>query len=191
MSNYGRNFEFLVAPLPDQRKGRFYNNEGAVIPIGSPVVATAAAAENAIGLAPVTLATTAQDRPAQGRGGLAIYEYAPNAFAGTDTFLTTYSDLDTIPDQAAIQLVSGTNVKVLLRNTVDSTYLQTVTYEGRILVAGVSIATPTLAVGDFLTPGVGDDTDGYWTETSTESEAWLVVTKVDFDRDEVEAQMMF
>jgi len=191
MANYGRNFEFLAAPHARERKGRFFNDEGASIPIGAPVLASGGAS-NALDMAPVALATTAQDRPAAGQGGIAVFEYAPNAFAGDDPVLTVYSDKDTIDDQAAIQLVSGTNIKVRFRNTpASSTFLNTRDYVGRVMVDGINLATPTVIVGDFLTPGVGDDTSGYWAETSTASEAWLVVTKVDADRDECEAQMAF
>ena len=58
------------------------------------------------------------------------------------------------------------------------------------MVAGLG-ATPTVVVGDYLRPGVGDDTSGYWTETATEADGWLVVTSVDATRQEVEARMTF
>ena len=59
------------------------------------------------------------------------------------------------------------------------------------MVAGVSIATPTVAVGNFLTPGTGNDTDGYWAETSDAAEAWLVVTAIDAATDTVECVLNF
>ena len=138
----------------------------------------------------MTKATSAQDAPKPGEGGIAVYEYGPAAYAGDDPFLTTYSDKDTVPAGAAVQVVNGPDVKVVLRNTSDETFLNTRDYTGRVMVGGLG-ATLTLAVGDYLTPGTGDDTDGYWEETSTASEAWLVITKVDNDRGEVEARLTF
>ena len=87
--------------------------------------------------------------------------------------------------------MNGTDVKIVLRNTSDETFLQTRAYTGRVMVAGIGIATPTLAVGDYLTPGTGDDDNGYWAETATAANAWLVITKVDNDRGEVEARLTF
>lgn len=37
----------------------------------------------------------------------------------------------------------------------------------------------TLAVGNLVTPGAGDDTNGYWKKTSTVSDAWGTVIEVD------------
>lgn len=190
MSNYGRNFVLTVPPHGRDRKGRFYNAEGTAIPIGAPVVATDGAV-NALGLEPVELATLPQAPPLAGRGGIAVYEYGPNAFADTDPALTLYSDLDTVPVAGAVQVVSGTYVKVRFINTAASTFLNTRAYSGRVMVAGLTGSTSSIAVGDYLTPGSGNDTDGYWNETSTASEAWAVVTKVDADRDELEAQLTF
>jgi hypothetical protein len=130
--------------------------------------------------------------PKNGHAGIALYEYGPAAFAGDDPILTTYSDKDTIPTGAAIQLVSGDKVKVVLRNTSNRTFLQSRTYVGRTMVAGLG-ATPTVGVGDYLEPfgATASDTNGYWKETATTANAWLVVTKVDSTRGEVEARMLF
>lgn len=190
--SYGRNFEFRVPPKGGNRSGRGYLDETvSTTPIGAPVVLTDAGDENVLGLAAYTLATTAQAAPKPGEGGVAVYEYGPAAFAGEDPWLTTHSDMDTIPAGAAIQVVNGTDVKIVLRNTSDETFLQTRAYTGRVMVAGIGIATPTLAVGDYLTPGTGDDDNGYWAETGTAANAWLVITKVDNDRGEVEARLTF
>jgi hypothetical protein len=189
MSNYGRNFELTVPPHGRDRKGRFYNAQGAAIPIGAPVEATNGAA-NALGLEPVTLATGSTTTPQNGRGGIAVYEYGPNAYSGDDPALTTYSDKDTVPDAAAVQVVSGDYVKVRFTNTTASTFLNTRAYTGRTMVAGIG-ATTTLAVGEYLGPGAGTDALGYWQEEPTASEAWLVITKIDATRSEVEAQMVF
>jgi hypothetical protein len=86
-------------------------------------------------------------------------------------------------------MVSGSEVKVVLRNTADRTFLNTRSYAGRVMVAGLG-ATPTLAVGDYLTPGTGDDDAGYWAE-GTAANGWLVITNVDAARGEVEARLTF
>ena len=52
-------------------------------------------------------------------------------------------------------------------------------------------ATPNLNVGDYLTPGAGTDTDGYWAVTATAENAWMVVVGVDDARGEVEARLLF
>jgi len=190
MTNYGRNFEFRSAPKGAHRGGRYYLTGSTDIPIGAPVKYDSGEDENALGLLPVTLATSAQNAPKPGMGGILVYEHAPAAYAGNDPWLTTYSDLDTAPAGKAVQVVSGTEVKVVFRNTEDRTYLVTRDYTGRVMVAGAG-ATPTVAVGNYLTPGTGNGTDGYWAETATAAEAWLVVTKVDTDRGEVEAKFTF
>lgn len=191
MSTYGRNFHFRVPPHGAQRSGRFYlDNGGSDLVIGAPVVVDTVGDENDLGLLPVDKAAADADRPVPGMGGILVYEYGPAAFAGDDALLTTYSDKDTAPAGKAVQVVNGTDVKVVFVNTEDRTFLNTRDYKGRVMVAGIG-ATPTLAVGDYLTPGTGNDTDGYWKATSTPGDEWLVVTKVDLDRGEVEARLLF
>lgn len=189
MSSYGRNFEFRVPPEGADRSGRFAL--AVTQPIGVPVVRDSAASETALGLMPVKLATGDQAKPLPGLGGILVYEYGPAAFAGDDASLVLYSDKDTVPAGAAVQVISGSEVKVLLRNTTASTFLNTRAYTGRVMVDGIGIATPTVAVGDGLTPGVGNGTSGYWAETATAANKWLIVTKVDNDRAEVEARLNF
>lgn len=81
-------------------------------------------------------------------------------------------------------------MKVVFYNTIAELFLGQRQYPGRTMVNGMG-ATPTVSVGDFLVPGAGDDNDGYWTSTATESGAWLVITAVDPIRVAVEARMMF
>lgn len=190
MSSYGRNFEFRSPPESEERGGRYYLDETAAVMIGAPVKVDTTGAENDLGLLPVNLATGAQAKPLPGMGGVLVYEYGPAAFAGDDTNLVTYSDKDSAPAGAAVQVVRGQDVKVVLRNTSDRTFLHTTAYAGKTMVAGLG-ATPTLAVGDMLTPGVGDSTSGFWAETGTAANAWLVITKVDTVRGEVEAKLNF
>lgn len=201
MASYGRNFDFRIPPEARERKGRFYLTAaggtitvagGTGVPIGAPVKRDAgnAAPTQFPGANDITLAHGAQ-APVPGTSGILVYEHAPAAFAGYDTFLTTYSDLGYAPVGKLVQVVSGTQVKVLFTNTSASTFLQTVSYAGRKMVSGIGVATPTLVVGDLLTPGTGNDTDGYWDETAVAANAWLRVIAVDNTRGEVEAQMLF
>jgi len=186
--SYGRNFEVTVPPHGQDRRGRFYN-DGPAIPIGAPVLYAltgTAGAANALGLEPVVLAAGALVAPTE-LSGLAVYEYGPNGYAGTDPVLTTYSDQDVVPAGAAVQVVRGSYVKVRYTNTVASTFLNSTAYAGRTM-----IPTAGLLVGDFLgLAAVPNDTNGYFAETAIPGDAWLVVTAVDVARDQVEAQMTF
>jgi hypothetical protein len=192
VATYGRNFDFRVPPVGGQRGSRYALKAGEdPLPIGAPVtVDTTASDASGRDQLQVTLATGDQV-PTPGLSGIAVFEYAPwPAFAGNDPYLTTYSDLDVVPKNSALQLVSGDTVKVVFKNTIDKTFLHTRDYKGRVMVAGLG-ATPTVAVGDYLTPGTGNDTAGYWAETSDATKAWLVITHVDSARGEVEAKMAF
>lgn len=194
MSNYGRNFEFRIPPVHGSRGGRFYLPSDATGPIviGAPVIVADGATPDAAfsGALPVELATGDQAKPKPGMGGLVLYEHAPAAYAGYDPALTTYSDIDLVPLGKQCQVIQGGEVKIVLRNTEDRTFLNSRQYTGRVMVAGMG-ATPTLSVGDYLTPGTGDDTDGYWAETATADNGWLVVTNVDAARGEVECRLNF
>lgn len=190
MANYGRNIEFRVPPVHGQRGGRFVAPADADLPMGVPVRVPDGAEQDALERMPFELATGAQ-APVPGLSGLAIYENIPGIDqAGRDPLLTTYSDYDTIPRGKAAQVIAGDRIKVVLRNTVEHTFMNTRTYSGRVMVAGLG-ATPTLSVGDFLTPGVGNDTDGYWAATADRDEAWLVVELVDALRQAVECRFVF
>lgn len=188
--SYGRNFEFRVPPQSGQRGARYaLHPDVADLPIGAPV--TLEGTDDGSGRNYVEGASDGA-APASGAQGIAVYEHGPAAFAGDDPWLTTYSDKDKVPDGASVQVVSGDTVKVVLRNTEDRTFLESRDYEGRTMVAGLG-ATPTLAVGNYLEPyGSGaSDTNGYWKETATRANAWLVITSVDSARGEVEARMLF
>lgn len=190
MSNYGRYFEFRASPTPEQRGGRYLSPAAVVLPIGGPV-ATVAQAVDANGRNLVALAT-GHTVPQPGRNGIAVYEWSYNAYAGLDPVLQTPSDFSDIPVSSAIQVVHGTNVKVVLRNRAANTVFFGRTYtDARTFVAPTDLST--LAVGDLLCPGVGNGTSGYWTEVTSgqEADAWLYVTAVDSVRGEVEAQMLF
>lgn len=194
MGSYGRNFEFRIVPTAHNRLARFATQTSGdyatVIPQGAPVQGTGSFDD--LGREKVELADAATP-PVKGRCGIGLYEHGDGAtWAGDDPFLTTYSDKGTLPAAKAVQVVSGPNVKVVFKNTEDETFLQTREYEARTMVAGMSGATPTVAVGEYLEPHSSpSDSNGYWQETATADNAWLVITKVDSDRGEVEAQFLF
>jgi hypothetical protein len=194
MGSYGRNFDFRVFPHGGQRGARYLLNPAADIPIGAPVeydggVSTSAFGHGVLG---VSLATGAQPPNQPGLCGIAVYEHAPAAFAGYDPLLTNYSDLSTCPAGKLVQVINGTETKVVLTTTVASTFLYTRAYTGRVMVAGLGGSTSGDAeVGSNLTPGNGTDTAGYWQTTATAANAWLAVTAVNQDNLEVEARMTF
>lgn len=188
MSSYGRNFEFRVPPAPNQRGARYVTPADAVIPIGAPVEVTDTTTDgnerNEVALA----AGVTPKRP--GLTGILVYEHSASAFAGTDALLTTFSDLGDAPAASPVQLVSGTEIKVVLRNTADRSFYGQRDYAGRVMVGPADLTG--IEVGSFLAPAAApDDTVGYWAETITEADAWLVVTNVDTVRGEVEARMTF
>lgn len=164
------------------------------IPIGTPVkydgsVDTTSFGAGVLG---VKLALGTQPRPNVGTGGVAVYEHAPAAFAGSDPVLTNYSDKDTIPHGKLIQVINGDTTKIVLTNTVARTFDHVRDYTGRIMVAGMGGATSGDAEpGALLTPGIGDDTNGYWATTATAANGWLVVTAASEANLEVEAKMLF
>lgn len=188
MSSYGRNFDFRVTPKGGQRQGRYFNDDSRAIPIGAPVVVSGA--NDGLGRQGVEIASGAQSAPLPGKGGICVYEHISTA--GSDPVITTYSDIDTAPVDKACQLISGKDVKVVLTNTEAATFGGRADYPAdRKMVAGIGQATPTIAAGDMLTPGAGTDSGGYWAETSTASEAWLIVTSVDNASGTVEARLNF
>lgn len=197
MSTYGRNFEFRVQPHQGQRAARYINPaDGDAIVIGAPVAVITADQLDADERLNVQLVSTANANvpavPVSGIHGIAIYEHAPNAFSGDDPLLVTFSDKDTVPVGEPCYLVSGDQVKVVLRNTNDNNFFGQRTYAGRTMVDEAAGATPNVNVGDYLMPHTTpSDSNGYWTKTATLSEAWLVVTAVNDDRGEVEARFLF
>jgi hypothetical protein len=189
MGSYGRNVEFRVVPLEYHRRGRIILDEGEPVAIGAPfVIADDAPTEDLwTDALPAQLATGTQ-APKRGMCGLGIYEHLD--FHQVDPQWVQYSDIDLIPDRRLFQLISGIGLKVVFKNTSAHTFMTTRDYRGRVMVAGMG-ATPTVGVGDFLTPGVGNDASGYWAVTGTAANGWLKVTNVDALRQEVEAEFVF
>jgi hypothetical protein len=195
MSNLGRNFEILQEPDAKHRLGRFRLKDGLSVPIGAPLQVPSATTTDANGRLTLELATAASG-PKPGTTGIGVYIWSWNATRGDDPALTDPSDKDYVPVAAPVQLVFGNEVKVRLINTTARTFPAFGgsgigrSYTGRVMVAGLG-ATPTLAVDDMLTPGIGNDTDGYWAETADPDLAWLRITAVNATTGECEAQMVF
>ncbi len=197
MGSYGRNFEFRIVPESENRPGRFsVPATGSQLPIGIPIVTNGPAGVDSGGRQYVAKAG-AGALARKGQTGILLYEYAPDAYAGFDPLLTTYSDMGTVPLGAGVQMISGPNVKVVLRNTVAETFLTARTYAARKMVEELTAdkgTTPsTVVVGDYLIPGTGDDTTGYWKVGGggATPNGWLLVTKVDDARGELEAHFTF
>lgn len=188
MGSYGRNVDFRVTPLEMQRRGRIILDEGNDVAIGAPFIIADGADSDPLwtDALPATLATGAQP-PRRGLSGIGIYEWLD--FNGLDPEYYAYSDRDMIPNGRQFQLISGVGVKVVFRNTDDRKFMGTRDYAGRVMVAGLG-ATPTVKIGDFLSPGVGDDDSGYWA-VSTSTNGWMRVTNVDALRQEVEAEFIY
>lgn len=189
MTNLGRNFELLQEPDAKHRLGHFRLKDGLTVPIGTPLAVPAGSGNDVNGRLTLELAAAAS-APRVGVTGLGVFIHSWNWERGRDPVTTDPSDLDMVPLAAPVQLVFGDEVKVRFRNTVARTFQGQRAYPGRTMVAGLG-ATPTLAVGDLLTPGVGNDTDGYWAETSNAALAWFRVTAVNATAGEVEAQLIF
>ncbi len=157
-----RNAQFLVSPRHGERGSRFVLDTASdALPQFVPVVVTGA--NDGLGRAVVELATDSggnKDKPLPGQGGILVYEQF--RYDGSDTAITTYSDKDTVDAGSPVQVITGAgHVKIAYRNTSAATFYTRADYPtARVMVAGVSIATPTVAVGNMLTPGVGNDTDG-------------------------------
>jgi hypothetical protein len=186
MGTYGRNFEFRITPTEEERHGRVYLTGGADVPIGVPLVIATNATPSDLwtDALPATLATGAQPFK-RGLCGIGVYEHID--FNGADPSLTLYSDKDLIPLQRLVQLTAGPNTKVVFTNTAARTFMGVRSYAARTMVAGMG-ATPTVKVGDLLSPGTGTDAAGYWAVNGTAANAWLVVTNVDTARQMVEAE---
>lgn len=190
--SYTRNFQYRVPPDGGQRAGRYaIATDGSAILIGAPIKVDTTKTHVGLNLPVVALATGAQ-APVPGMCGICVYEFKNDeGFAGQDPYLTTYSDLAMAPVGQAVQLVSGDAVKVCFTNTNAVSFLHNRTYAQRLMVSDGSGATPNVTVGQYLTPGTGSDSAGYWIATTNIANGWLVVTSVDNTRNEVEARFLF
>ena len=183
-----RNFVFRKSPLHGQRGARFVLGGATPLTSGVPVLVDGGGTDG-LGRRTVNIATGDQAKPRPGQGGILVFENIEAV--GSDPRITTFSDIDLAYPGDAVQVVTGGSgtVKVAFTNTTSNSTLRANYPKARVMVAGVSQATPSLAPGDMLTPGTGNDAMGYWQETSTAANAWLVVTAVDSTTGVVEAEL--
>lgn len=105
--------------------------------------------------------------------GLAVYEHIQ--VRGVDPGLSTPQDFEHVPPGQYVQVMRGPGAKVWFKNTSDKNLYDGRAQQGRTLVAGLG-ATPTVAVGDFLTVTA----DGTFAEGDA-SNGWFVVEQVEGD----------
>lgn len=126
--------------------------------------------------------------------GILMYEhdsqtYNDPRFGGAANQLV--QDLWWVPNNRLVQVCSGPGVKVWFRNTGENTTEPGLNFpntrEEVIMVDGLSLATPSVEVGDLLG---WDDTNHFYTVTANADEAFLRVTAVYPDRDELDAEIL-
>ena len=111
--------------------------------------------------------------------GIAVFEHITNAglggYNGIDMQLTSPQDVpfSSVPASRYVQSVHGIGVKVWHKNTATKVLYDGRSQTGRTPVAGLG-ATPTLIVGDYLTP----DGSGGWKEASGGDGKWLWVEHI-------------
>lgn len=183
MGAYGRNAWFLNPPEPNQRRGRYVLE--AATQIFAPVEAGTDVDVN--GQRTLTLCDT-ETAPVQGKHGILIYENPFSVAPGFDPVSYGYGDFHIAPAGASAQLVSGVGIKFRLKNTADEVLMLQQDYPAFVMVDGLG-ATPTLGVDDYIGPGPGNSTDGFWQPTDA-AHAWAIVTAV-YDTDELDAELIF
>lgn len=105
--------------------------------------------------------------------GIVVYEHIQRM--GSDPYTTTAQDFEVVPAGQYAQVMRGPGVKVWFKNTDEAVSYDGKTRSGRDLVAGLG-ATPTVAVGDFLTVAA----DGTYVE-GTAANGWFLVEQVSGD----------
>lgn len=117
--------------------------------------------------------------------GLLVYEHIQ--VQGVDSAITSPQDepFNKAPLGRYAQIVRGPGAKVWLKNTSDKPLADGRTQTGVTMFAGGG-ATPTVAVGDFLTPAA----DGTW-EEGTATNGWLQVEQISSDGNTVECRITF
>ena len=143
MSNYGRNFEFRTPPHGAQRAGRHVvDSASAVVPLGAPIKVSGNGTDN-LGLEQVDQAVAAAGTPpVSGVNGICVAEIIGyDGFPGQDSFTALQQDQDNVAAGTPVQMVSGDNIKVLLRNTYDATTAAAPS-ANRALATTCSLSTP-------------------------------------------------
>lgn len=193
MSNT-RNFHFRQPPQPNERLGNFKLGATALAN-GSPVTAVAGTLDTVDGRLVLSQAAAAS-APVAGLTGVLNQELPWDAYSGFDTALTVAADFHLARAYEQAQVCHGKSTKVLVQNTEAQTFEEGLypeasgtSYDAINMFLPSDIAT--LAVGDMVTPGAGNTTDGYWKKTATASLSWGNVVFVDADYSVVVFQLNF
>lgn len=177
MTTYGRFCSFRASPYPQQRDGHCRNGN-AVLPQMAPVVIASQSAVDGRNV----LALAGEAATPSPNAGVILYEDPWFSRVGRDPVTTTSSDIDVVPANAPAQrvLLVG-NVKILVQNLSagDLDFDGMRSYDGRNMFKPADIAG--LAVGDYVTPGAGNNTDGWWKKAAGASTGWGQVAEVDVD----------
>jgi hypothetical protein len=118
--------------------------------------------------------------------GIVLFEHIQ--YQGTDPFLASPNDFPytVVPLGRFAQRIHGPGAKVYFKNTADQPLYDGRVVTGQTIVAGLGGATPTIAVGDYLTPAA----DGTWKEGNA-STGWLQVEQVNNATGLCEARFKF
>lgn len=177
MTTYGRFASFRASPTPQQRDGHCKTGNAVIVQM-APVVINGQSAVDGRN----TMVAAAEAAAPKAGSGVLIYELPYGWDIGRDGPMTTASDIDTCPANTPAQRVQlHSNIKILVQNlsSADLDYDGMRTYAGRNMFKPADLAS--LAVGDLVTPGAGNDTDGYWKKTTDPALAWGEVAEVDVD----------
>ena len=175
MTTYGRFGSFRASPTPQQRDGHTKTGNAA-LPQFCPVVIDGQSATDGRN----TLAKAAEAAAPTPHSGVLIWEEPYFAHVGYDPVTRTASDVDTVPANTPAQRVQlHSNIKILVQNLSadDLDFDGMRSYTGRNMFKPADLAG--LAVGDMVTPGAGNDTDGYWKKTADATLSWGRVAEVD------------
>lgn len=188
MSTHGRSLDVRVPPIPQHRASRYVAGADALV-LGAPVVTNGLV--DGYGRQKLVYASADAAAPKPSQGGVLLWEAGPDAFRGFYRELTTFSDIGTVPLGKGVQLINGDEVVLCFKNLASELFLNSHTYAARKMVAGAG-ATPSLVVGDGLTPGLCTDSGGYWKKNAgSAANTWLIVREIDTARDEVTARLAF
>jgi hypothetical protein len=144
-----------------------------------------------IGTAVVVDSTNTLVRPSDSANptvlsGVVVFEHIQ--YQGTDPFLASPNDFPytVVPLGRFAQMVHGRGAKVYFKNTADQPLYDGRVIAGQTIVAGLGGATPTIVVGDYLTPAA----DGTWKEGNA-TNGWFQVEQVNNASGLCEARFTF
>lgn len=179
MTSLGRFFDFRMSPA-DEHRLDWFKTGASPIAQGAPVtrLSSQTAVDELDGRVILQLAGEGTARKV-GESGLLVWEEPwPNVQLDRAP-IERPSDYDTAPARRPVQVVYGVETQVVLRNISAEAlaFEDQATYSGRNMVKPDDVAD--IELGSLLTPGAGNDDDGYYKLTNDATLAWLRV--VDFE----------